>query len=173
MERNLIKRAKQGDQDAFLELMDSQMQTMYKLAWTYLKNEDDVADIVQDTILTCFEKLPTLRDEKYFKTWMMKIVINHCKNLLKKEKRTVHMEALPEEIFVEREYSNREWNEMLRSLDEKYRTILLLYYLENFNTREISQILDMNESTVRIRLKRGRDKLIREYAFVSPAAGIS
>lgn len=173
MERNLIKRAKQGDQDAFLELMDSQMQTMYKLAWTYLKNEDDVADIVQDTILTCFEKLPTLRDEKYFKTWMMKIVINHCKNLLKKEKRTVHMEALPEEIFVEREYSNREWNEMLRSLDEKYRTILLLYYLENFNTREISQILDMNENTVRIRLKRGRDKLVKEYSFVSPAASVS
>ena len=173
MERDLIKRAKQGDQDAFLKLMDSQMQTMYKLAWTYLKNEDNVADIVQDTILTCFEKLPTLRDEKYFKTWMMKIVINHCKNVLKKEKRIVHMESLPEEAFVEREYSNREWNEMLDSLGEKYRTILLLYYLENFNTREISQILDMNESTVRIRLKRGRDKLIREYAFVSPAAGIS
>ena len=41
MERDLIKRAKQGDQDAFLKLMDSQMQTMYKLAWTYLKNEDN------------------------------------------------------------------------------------------------------------------------------------
>ena len=74
MEKNLIKRAKQGDKDAFLKLMNTQMQTMYKLAWTYLKNEDDVADIVQDTILTCFEKLPTLRKEKYFKTWMMKIV---------------------------------------------------------------------------------------------------
>ena len=46
MERNLIKRAKQGDKDAFLKLMNAQMQTMYKLAWTYLKNEDDVADIV-------------------------------------------------------------------------------------------------------------------------------
>ena len=172
MERDLIKRAKQGDQDAFLKLMDSQMQTMYKLAWTYLKNEDNVADIVQDTILTCFEKLPTLRDEKYFKTWMMKIVINHCKNVLKKEKRIGHMESLPEEAFVEREYSNREWNEMLDSLGEKYRTILLLYYLENFNTREISQILDMNESTVRVRLKRGRDKLVKEYSFVSPAVSV-
>lgn len=64
MEKNLIKRAKHGDKDAFLKLMNTQMQTMYKLAWTYLKNEDDVADIVQDTILTCFEKLPTLRKEK-------------------------------------------------------------------------------------------------------------
>ena len=172
MERNLIKRAKQGDKDAFLKLMNAQMQTMYKLAWTYLKNEDDVADIVQDTILTCFEKLPTLREEKYFKTWMMKIVINHCKNLLKKEKRIIHMETLPEETFVEREYSNSEWNEMLGVLDEKYRTVLLLYYLENFNTREISQILDMNESTVRVRLKRGRDKLVKEYSFVSPAVSV-
>lgn len=82
------------------------------------------------------------------------------------------MESLPEEAFVEREYSNREWNEMLDSLGEKYRTILLLYYLENFNTREISQILDMNESTVRVRLKRGRDKLVKEYSFVSPAVSV-
>ena len=58
MERNLIKRAKQGDKDAFLKLMNAQMQTMYKLAWTYLKNEDDVADIVQDTILTCLKSCP-------------------------------------------------------------------------------------------------------------------
>ena len=77
-----------------------------------------MADIVQDTILTCFEKLPTLREEKYFKTWMMKIVINHCKNFLRKEKRIIHMETLPEETFVEREYSNSEWNEMLGLLDE-------------------------------------------------------
>lgn len=165
MEKQLIKRAKLGDKDAFIKLMDAQMQTMYKLAWSYLKNADDVADIVQDTILTCYEKLPALREERYFKTWMMKILINHCKNLLKKEKRVIHMETLPEEIFMEREYSNREWNQMLDSLDEKYRTILLLYYLEDFNTREISQILDMNENTVRIRLKRGRDKLIKEYQF--------
>lgn len=167
MEKQLIKRAKQGDKDAFMKLMDAQMQTMYKLAWSYLKNADDVADIVQDTILACYEKLPTLREERHFKTWMMKILINHCKNLLKKEKRVIHMETLPEETFVEREYSNREWNQMLDSLDEKYRTILLLYYLENFNTREISQILDMNENTVRIRLKRGRDKLIKEYQLAA------
>lgn len=163
MERNLVKRAKQGDQDAFMKLMNVQMQTLYKLSWSYLKNEEDVADIIQDTILTCYEKLPTLRDDRQFRSWMMKILINNCKNILKKEKRIIHMETLPEETFVEQEYSNKEWNEMLSSLDEKYRVVLMLYYLENFNTREIGQILDMNENTVRIRLKRGREKLIKEY----------
>lgn len=167
MEKQLVKRAQQGDKDAFMKLMDAQMQTMYKLAWSYLKNAEDVADMIQDTILTCYEKIPTLREEQYFKTWMMKILINHCKNLLKKKNRTVHMEILPEGTFVEQEYNKREWNQMLDQLDEKYRTILLLYYLENFNTREISQILDMNENTVRVRLKRGRDKLIRECRFAA------
>lgn len=166
MERNLIKRAKQGDQDAFMKLINAQMQTLYKLSWSYLKNEDNVADVIQDTILVCYEKLPTLRDDRQFKSWLMKILVNNCKNMLKKEKRVVHMETLPEETFVEREYSNREWNEMLSSLEEKYRTIVMLYYLENFNTREISQILDMNENTVRVRLKRGRDRLIKEYRFI-------
>lgn len=59
-----------------------------------------------------------------------------------------------------------EWYQILKPLDEKYRTILLLYYLEGFNTREIGTILEMKESTVKSRLKRGREKIAVEYQFL-------
>ena len=56
-----------------------------------------------------------------------------------------------------------EWNELIKDMDEKYRIVLLLYYLEGFNTREIAVILDMNEKTVQTRLARGRKLFSTEY----------
>lgn len=163
MTRLLVNQAKKGDSDAFCRLMEEQMQNMYKIARAYVHNEEDVADVIQDTIITCFEKLPTLENDRYFKTWLARILINKCKNMLQLKKRVVYMDAPPESTFYERGYDSMEWYQVLKPLDEKYRTILLLYYLEGFNTREISSILDMKESTVKSRLKRGREKIALEY----------
>ena len=73
---DLIKKAIHGDADAFLELMDVNSLAMYKVAKGILGNDDDVADAVQNTILTCFEKLNTLKKPRYFKTWMIRILMN-------------------------------------------------------------------------------------------------
>lgn len=61
--------------------------------------------------------------------------------------------------FYEEEYAAKEWAQMLEPLDNKYRLVILLYYMEGFNIREISDILDMKESTVKSRLQRGRNRL--------------
>lgn len=79
---DLIKKAIYGDADAFLELMDVNSLAMYKVAKGILGNDDDVADAVQNTILTCFEKLNTLKKPRYFKTWMIRILINECNKIL-------------------------------------------------------------------------------------------
>lgn len=164
MKEILLKKAKKGDSDAFCRLMDEHMQSMYKAAWSYLKNDEDVADAIQETILACFEKLHTLKQDKYFKTWLIRILINKCRDILRKNSKITYMEEIPESLLYEEDYDSLEWNEVLGKLDEKYRTILLLYYLENFNTREISEILDIKESTVKSRLLRGREKICREFA---------
>ena len=80
---DLIKKAIYGDTDAFLELMDVNSLAMYKVAKGILGNDDDVADAVQNTILTCFEKLNTLKKPRYFKTWMIRILINNCNEMLR------------------------------------------------------------------------------------------
>ena len=75
---NLVKKAKSGDSGAFAQLIRMNTQSMYKVAWAYLKNDEDVADAIQETILKCYEKLSTLKKDSYFKTWMIRILINNC-----------------------------------------------------------------------------------------------
>ena len=75
---NLVKKAKSGDSNAFSQLIRMNTQSMYKVAWAYLKNDEDVADAISETILNCYEKLSTLKKDSYFKTWMIRILINNC-----------------------------------------------------------------------------------------------
>lgn len=63
-------------------------------------------------------------------------------------------------------YENLEWKQTLKDLDERYRIILLLYYVEGFKVSEISDIMELPESTVRTRISRGKEKMIREYKYV-------
>ena len=83
----LVKKAKKGDTDAFAQLIRMNAQSMYKVAWAYLKNEEDAADAIQETILICYEKLGTLKKSKYFKTWLIRILMNQCNDLLKTRRR--------------------------------------------------------------------------------------
>lgn len=96
-----------------------------------------------------------------FQTWLTRILINKCKDILHKKKLTVYTDSIPDTPFYEDDFETTEWNQILAPLDEKYRIILLLYYMEGFNTSDISQILNMKESTVKTRLQRGR-KLLSE-----------
>ena len=88
MNEFLIRKAKKGDKDAFCRLMDEQVQCMYKVAFSYLKNDEDAADAIQDTILSCYENLKSLKQNKYFKTWMIRILINKCKDILQRKKQS-------------------------------------------------------------------------------------
>ena len=143
---DLIKKAQERDADAFTELMQSQMQNMYKAARSLLSNEEDAADAISETILTCWEKIDRLREERYFRTWMTRILINKCKDIRNKKENLSFTEEMPDVEINEEGYSNLEWNEALGILDEKYRTVIILYYVEGFK---------MSESrTKRKRLKR-------------------
>lgn len=163
MTEHLIRKAKKGDSDAFCRLIDLQMQSMYKVARAYLHNDEDIADAIQDTILSCYEKLATLKENRYFKTWLTRILINKCKDMLYAKKQLTYTDTLPDVAVYEEDFEAAEWNQMLLPLDEKYRTILLLYYMEGFNTREISEILSMKENTVKSRLQRGRHQISQAY----------
>lgn len=160
---NLVKKARQRDADAFTRLMQSQMQHMYKTARAILKQDEDAADAISDTILACWEKIPDLSQDKYFRTWMTRILINKCNDLIRKRKQMFLTDEIPEGAVYEEGYENLEWREAMKSLDEKYRLVVMLYYGEGFRTSEIAAILDLTESTVRTRLARAREKLAEGY----------
>ena len=87
--RQLVKRARDGDGEAFLALMEQYSGAMYKIARSILGNNEDAADAIQETILICFEKIAELRQPRYFKTWMTRILINECRKIIRQNSRIV------------------------------------------------------------------------------------
>ncbi|MCM1156614.1 MAG: sigma-70 family RNA polymerase sigma factor [Roseburia sp.] len=160
---DLVKRAQQKDADAFGELMQAQMQNMYKTARAMLRNDEDAADAISETILICWEKMEQLKKAEFFKTWMTRILINECHDILKQRKRVVPAEEIEEVLETVDEYENIEWLETLKGLDEKYRLVVILYYVNQLKTTEIASVLHMPVSTVRTRLARGREQMMRLY----------
>lgn len=163
MNHLVIQAQKSHDAEAFILLMEQNRQSMLKTAKAFLSNEEDVADVIQDTILTCYEKLDTLKQPDFFKTWLIRILINKCKDCLRKNRELNILDEYTVPEHAQPLSSNYEFRELLSSLDEKYRIILILYYSEGFNTREISQLLELNEHTVKSRLARARKKFAEEY----------
>lgn len=160
---HLVGQAKKRDKQSFVDLIELHKQSMYKVAWSYLHNDEDAADAIQETILKCYEKIDKLKNESYFTTWLIRILINNCKDILQKKKKETLSETFPEQGDVCRELENYEFQELLKMIDEKYRLVLLLYYGEGFKIREIAQILEMDENTVKTRLARGRREFGRVY----------
>lgn len=148
MNEVLIRKAKKGDKDAFCRLMDENVQSMYKIAAAYLKNDEDVADAIQDTILSCYENLKSLKQNRYFKTWMIRILINKCKDMIQKKKLVTYTDQMPETPFHEEEYAAMEWAQVLETLDSKYRLVVLLYYKEGSNSDCFMVALDANGNTL-------------------------
>ncbi len=159
---HLILEAKRGDPEAFSALMQSQMQNMYKAARAILNSDEDAADAIADTILICWEKLDQLKKPEFFRTWMTRILINKCKDIIRKRKKYSFMEEVPDVSVQEEGFENVEWKDALNCLEEKYRLVTVLYYVEGFSTVEIGEMLGMPDSTVRSRLSRARRKLAQE-----------
>ncbi len=155
----LVKKAQRGDPDAFVKLMELCKDSLYRVAKGFFQSEDDVADAVAQTVLTAYEKLPQLKKPQYFKTWLTKILINTCNQMIRDQKKYVSAEILPEEVYSEEAYTDLEFREMLSSFPEDSRLIVQLYYGEQFTTKEIAKILGLNENTVRSRLRRARERM--------------
>ena len=155
----LVRKAKKGDAEAFITLMEQNRQSMIRIAFAYLGNEEDVADAMQETILAAYEKLDTLKRAEYFKTWLIRILINHCIVIRRDRSRTVPMEEAGE-AFASCDFStDLEFNDLLKTLSEESRLIFQMYYGEQFTIGEIAGMLHMKENTVKSRIHRGRERL--------------
>ena len=149
------------DREAFTELMQFYMKDMYRTAIAILMNEEDAADALQDTILTCWEKLYTLRKPEFFKTWMTRILINHCYDIIRHNSAYENIEAYEEPSKCD-EY-NLELKEAYASVDERYRLPMELYYSQGFRMREIAELLSLPLNTIKTRVSRGRKELEAYY----------
>ena len=132
--------------------------TLYHVAKTLLYNEADCADAIQEAIVKAFTNLHTLRKDAYAKTWLVRIVINECYAILRRQKNIVSIEDYQDiEAVWSEDYSDL--YEAVTQLPEETRICVTLYYLEGYSIKETAKMLDMTESAVKNRLFRARENL--------------
>ena len=162
MER-LVRKAQRGDKNAFMDLIEENQLALYRAAKAILHREEDVEDAVQETIYKAFYKLSDLRQPKYFKTWLTRILINCCYDLLRQQKGLVPLEILPEEGMNEERETSLDVQQVLRDLGENDRLTLTLYYLNDISVKDIAGMLAISEGAVKQRLSHGRKKFREAY----------
>ena len=130
----------------------------YRLAYSYVQNEQDALDIVQESAYRVIKDLDQLKERDYLSTWIYRIVIHNAIDSLRKKKRET-VSLLEIELIHEDQYQEEDPLSLLSSLEDKDRALVILKYLEDRKLEEISEIMEMNISTVKSRLYRALKKL--------------
>jgi RNA polymerase sigma-70 factor, ECF subfamily len=180
-ERQLIRRAQKGDKVAFEVLVQRHQHRVFAVARGILKRQEDVEDIAQQVFVKAYFSLKRFDQRAAFSTWLYKITVNECWDLLRKRKaRPLIYEAdFSEEqsrLFSateqqadsgpdtgERMAMRQRLDNMLAQLDERDRAMLVLKEVEGFSVEEIAETLGLNANTVKVRLFRARRRIV-EYA---------
>ena len=135
--------------------------SLYRVTKSILHNDDDCADAIQNAILKAWQKRYTLRKKDYFKTWLTRIVINECYQIIKESQRYIPMDEYPGWDILAADTIREEsvvYAELMK-LDEKYRVPIVLRDIEGYSVKEIGKILHLTETNVRNRLSRGKAML--------------
>jgi len=143
--------------DLFIEKLSEMREMMFRISCVQLQRPSDREDAVQETVLKAWQNRHKLRDERYIKTWVIRILINECYNIHRRRGREDTADEMPE-LPVESE-SNIELYDALHRLDKKLRLPVTLHYIEGYTTQEISKILKIPKGTVLWRLSKARKKL--------------
>ncbi|WP_207746546.1 sigma-70 family RNA polymerase sigma factor [Clostridium sp. 1001271B_151109_B4] len=155
-----VKRAKDGDKEAFCALIRINKIAVYRVSKSILNNEEDVEDAVSEAILKAYKNIHALKDEAFFKTWLIRIVINESNNIYKKRSREI---AVDKEHFknirVEDTYKDLTLYNAINLLDDDLRTTTILFYFEDMKYKDIAKILNVKEGTIKSRLSRAKEKL--------------
>lgn len=142
----------------------------YRLAFSYTRNREAALDVVQNAICKALEKYQDIRNMKYLKTWFYRVLVNECLISLQKNKKELicEPEEMREEAYFEPAYEPGSGvYELINSLPEQNKTVIMLHYYEEMTLKEISEILEVNLSTVKSRLYAGLNKLKKSIMEVS------
>jgi RNA polymerase sigma-70 factor (ECF subfamily) len=175
-EARLIERVRNGDHEAFYELVQPYQRSVFLAAFSVLRSEFDAEEVAQEAFLKAFRYLGNFRGEAKFSTWLIQIAINEAKMKVRKDRQRLY-EAIEEGQrdgdgdYIPRDFAD--WREIpaealdrkelrealdkaLAALPEKYRSVLVLRDVQQLSIRETAQLLDISEANVKTRLSRAR-----------------
>lgn len=147
------------NKNTFIENVLEAERTLYHVSKSILIYDQDCEDAVQGAILKAYDKLHTLKEEKYFKTWLIRILINECYSLKRREYPKLSYEECFEFVKADDKKDYSELYLAIRKLPERIRITIVLYYVEGYLVEEIKQILKIPSGTVKSRLAKGRKLL--------------
>jgi len=159
---SLVRRARSGDQEALIQLIMNQKQEFYKLAYVYMKSEQEAMDALEDMIVTVYENIRNLKDDRAFYSWSKRILVNCCKQKLRHRRRQVPVDRLPEGSYEEA-FAGQEAKLLLEhhwaKLSPKYQDVLRLRYYLDLEYERIAEILEIPLGTVKSRIHAGLQQL--------------
>lgn len=163
---DLIEKCKINDRKAQLKLYNQYCDAMFCVSMRFLKNSDDAMDMTQESFIKAFKKLEQYSGEVTFGAWLKRIVINNCIDFLKSKKEN-HLSLDESYMYisedddwsVDDDISIDDVKNAIESLPEKYKYVVMLYLIEGYDHSEISEILNIKETTSRTQLMRGKNQL--------------
>ena len=168
---SIIKKVQEGDENAFKQLCISFENDLYRVAKARLKDDDDIKDAIQNTMLITFQNSKKIKNIECFKTWIIHVLINECNkiyNLYKKQnelfrKVTISTNFNSFDNSIQDIQDKMSFDFIIDKLNYDEKLVITLYYNSQFSCTQIAKILNSNVNTVKSRLKRGKEKIKKFY----------
>ncbi len=157
----LVKKAMKGNDDAFLQLIQTYKVDLYKTAISFLRNEGEALEAIQEVTYRAYKGIRKLKEPSYFKTWLIRIMINYCNDQLKSKKRIVMNDEVISSLGVSENHSEMELRDAMLGLDDRSREILTLKYFHDLKIKDIASTMECPEGTVKTWLNKAL-KALRE-----------
>lgn len=165
----LVKQAKKGNELAFKQLIEKIQNDLYRVARTRLKNEEDIKDAIQNTMIITFKNIKRIRKIESFKSWVMRVLINECNKIYSVHKKSdeafnrFSKKAYLYDQSIFKLQSKIDFGDLIDKLKYDEKIIITLYYNSQFSCKQIAKILKLNENTVKSKLNRSKAKLKMMY----------
>lgn len=160
-----MKKAQKGNDKAFIKIFQEYEEDIYRMAFVYVKNQEDALDIAQEVAYQSFKKIHTLKQPEYLKTWLMRITINCAVNLVKKNKKVLQFKPNFEEIIASDDdhvLLSITLQELIDTLPYDEKSVVLLKFYQNYTFNEISEVLEIPLGTAKSVFYRALNKLRKE-----------
>lgn len=169
-EIKLIKKAIRGNKNAFEELLVIHSDQLYRTAFLYVGNREDALDIVQETAYKALLAIGQLKNERFFLTWLTKILIRCAFDVTKKKKNEMPIEKILELASGTSEKRDEYLDlvSAISQLNDQYRNAVILFYFQDLPISEVAIIMNVPENTVKTYLHRGKNQLkqlLREVTY--------
>ena len=164
----LIRKAQKDDKNAFTDIILQIRNDLYKIAKTRISSDDDIEDLIQDTMIETYKHIKKLREPEKFKMWVIKILVNKCNKLYKKKyRKDISIDEYNMENYIilnsQKDIEDDlNFYYLIKKLKYEERIVLVLHYMEQYSVKDISKILKINENTVKTHLFRARERIKKD-----------